>query len=80
MEIEENPKVVRLDLKTCGMEITPQTRNKFKVRVISSCDPKIAYIPDFILNFCIRKGGSFLFDKMISNAKNIEVNYFLKII
>lgn len=37
------------------MEIRPITREKFETRIISSCDPRIEYIPDFIVNFCARK-------------------------
>lgn len=54
-DIPSNEKAVRLKMDHFCFEITPINRNKFKLRSLMNIEPKVAYIPHFVINFFARK-------------------------
>lgn len=54
-DIPPAEKTVRLKLDHFCFEITPITRDRFKLRSLLNMEPKVAYVPQFVLNFFTRK-------------------------
>ena len=55
LDIPPEEKLVRLKMDHFCFEVTPITQNKFKLRSLLNVDPKVAYIPQFVINFFGRK-------------------------
>jgi len=54
-EIPPAEKCVRLKMDHFCFEVTPITRNKFKLRSLLNMEPKVPYVPQFVINFFARK-------------------------
>ena len=54
-EIPPPEKSVRLKMDHFCFEVTPITRTKFRLRALLNLEPKVSYVPQFVLNFFARK-------------------------
>ena len=60
-EIQDpNPKNVRFDIKYMACELIPINKNKFRFKMISNIDPNVNWLPNWAINFLVRKIGSIM--------------------
>jgi len=69
---------VRLNMKYLGFEITPISYDRLKVRVVANVDPRMTFIPSWLLNWVVRKLAMGLFEKIITVARNLKGSEFEK--
>ena len=67
-----NNKNVKVDIKYFFCELTPLTRDKVLFKAIVNVDPKVNFIPAWVLNFFIKKIGGYMLGKLIKLARNIK--------
>ena len=65
-------KSVRFDINYFFFEITPKSKDKLTLRAVLNVDPKMKFIPKWVMNFFVRKIGSYMLGKLIKLAKNIK--------
>ncbi|EGR28771.1 protein kinase domain protein [Ichthyophthirius multifiliis] len=65
-------KNVQIDIKFFSCEIQPITNGIVKIKIISNINPKVNFIPKWMINFFCKQFGKYLIKKMISLAKNIK--------
>eukprot|EP00828_Plagiopyla_frontata_P004866 TRINITY_DN11861_c0_g1_i1.p4 TRINITY_DN11861_c0_g1~~TRINITY_DN11861_c0_g1_i1.p4 ORF type:complete len:125 (-),score=29.69 TRINITY_DN11861_c0_g1_i1:870-1244(-) len=64
--------MVNINIKEFCFELKPINKNKTNFECVCTMDPQMPYIPDFIINFSIRKLGSYLFSEIIKCATNFK--------
>jgi len=65
-------KNVRMEINYFFCEIKPLSHNRLIFKAICNIDPKIDFLPGWVLNFFIRKIGSFMLAKLIRLSKDIK--------
>ncbi len=63
---KQNKKYVRAEIKVFGFEIKVLGKNKIRIDGLINCDPKINFIPSFIMNQVIKQFAKQLFSRMVS--------------
>lgn len=66
------PKYTRMEIPYVGVELSPLSENKTRMRLVSTFDPKIAFIPLSLTSWVARKGASFMLDTMVKHASNLK--------
>lgn len=67
---KENKKFVRAEIKIFGFEIKVIGKNKISMSGIINCDPKISFLPSWIINQIVKQFAKTLFNKLVTIAKN----------
>lgn len=49
-------------------EIKPINRNLTKFKALCNIDPKVNFLPGWVINFFVRKVGSYMMSKMLKIA------------
>jgi len=69
---KQNKKYVRADIKVFGFEIKVTGKNKVSLNGIINCDPKISFIPTWLINQVVKQFAKILFNKLVSIASNYK--------
>jgi hypothetical protein len=69
---KENKKYIRADINIFGFEIKIINDNKIVLNGIINSDPKVSYVPDFLINQAVKQFAKLLFSKMVSISKNFK--------
>jgi len=64
--------MIRMEIPYVGVELSPLTETKTKLRLVATYDPKIAFIPLSLTSWVARKGASYLLDTIIKHAANLS--------
>jgi len=69
-KMKENNKFVRADLKIFGFEIKVLGKNKIALNGVINCDPKVKFVPSWLINQVVKQFAKNLFNKLIEVVKN----------
>ncbi|KRX08843.1 hypothetical protein PPERSA_08947 [Pseudocohnilembus persalinus] len=72
LNLEINKKNVAFDMKFMYFQIKPIGRDKSVLNAICNVDPNVRFLPQWLINFFIRKIGSYLMNKILKIAENIK--------
>jgi len=72
LNVPTDSKNVKLDIHYVAVELKPLTEGKTKMSFVGMFDPKIKIIPSHLMGWIVRKGSSFLLNKIVSNAENLD--------
>ena len=53
-------------------EMKPIARDKLMFKAICNVDPKVNFLPNWVLNFFVRKIGTYMMEKILKLAKDIR--------
>jgi len=72
LNVPTDSKNVKLDIHYVAVELKPLTEGKTKMSFVGNFDPKIKIIPAHVMGWIVRKGSSFLLNKIVSIAEGLD--------
>ncbi|KAL4466538.1 hypothetical protein ABPG72_010589 [Tetrahymena utriculariae] len=63
---------IKLNFFACEIFPVPGFKNKVKITTISNVDPKVKFLPKWMINFFAKKFGTYLMEKIFKLASDIK--------
>jgi len=73
IHVPDHSKLVRMEIPYSGVELTPISKDRTKMKIVTMFDMKLKMVPKSLMNWIIKKGASYLVERIVKTAVHQNV-------